>query len=63
MVNDISTIMIDPNNKLVTYNLNGDRTSDDANQLTKVYSAYDSEMLMQAIYVLEDYYNGLPKGE
>lgn len=59
MENDISNIVIDPNGKTVTYNLNGNRVNDDTKQLTKVYSAYDSELLMQAIYVLQDYYQSI----
>lgn len=62
MVNDILNIIVDPDGKTVTYNLSGDRTINPRLVLTKVFSAYDSPDVLQAIDTLVSYYENVVKG-
>lgn len=55
-MNEISTIILNPESFTVTYNLNGDRIENPEKVLTKMFSAHDSKALQEAIKLVVDYY-------
>ncbi len=56
-------IIVDPSSKYIRYQIIKDSLSENIELEGKLYSAYDSEKLMTAIDLLQDYYDSLPKGE